>query len=63
MGTTLATRGLNIPAHDYISFAPATAPSDGDQVITYRRGGASGSIVAALTLTYSGGDISAVTRS
>lgn len=62
MSTTLATRGLNLPAHDYISFAPAAAPSDDDQVITYRKGGVSGTVVATLTLTYVAGEVSAVAR-
>ena len=62
MSTTLATRGLNLPAHDYIFFDPAATPSDGDQTITYRRGGATGQVVAVLTLTYVGGNISAVAR-
>ena len=60
-GTTLATRGLNLPAHDYISIPPA--PADGDQIITYRRGGASGDVVATLTVTYVGGEVSTVVRS
>jgi hypothetical protein len=62
-GTTLATRGLNLPAHDYISVSPAAAPTDSDQIITYRRGGASGDVVATLTVTYVGGEVSAVARS
>ena len=60
---TLATRGLNIPAHDYISFSPAAAPTDGDQTVTYKQGGAGGTTVATLTLTYAGGELSAVARS
>lgn len=63
MSTTLATRGLNLPAHDYISFSPAAAPTDGDQTVTYRRGGVSGTVVATLTLTYAGGELSAVAKS
>ena len=61
-GTSLSTRGLNVPAHDYISLSPAAPPTDGDQTVTYRRGGAAGDIVATLTVTYSGGEVSAVTR-
>lgn len=62
-GTTLATRGLNLPAHDYISVSPPAAPTDGDQTITYRRGGVSGDVVATLTVTYVGGEVSEVARS
>jgi len=62
-GTTLATRGLNLPAHDYISLNPAAAPSNGDQEITYRRGGAAGTVVAVLTVTYVGGEVSVVAKS
>lgn len=61
-GTTLATRGLNIPAHDYIAFSPAAAPTDGDQVVTYKQGGSGGTTVAILTLTYAGGELAAVAR-
>jgi len=62
-GTTLATRGLNIPAYDYAGFSPAAAPTDGDQVITFKRGGSGGTTVTTLTLTYSGGELAAVTKS
>jgi len=34
--------GLYIPQHDYISISPTAAPSTGDQAITYKLGGASG---------------------
>jgi hypothetical protein len=61
-GTTLATRGLNIPAHNYVAFSPAGIPTDGDQTVTFRQGGPSGTVVATLTLTYSGGDLAAVER-
>lgn len=60
MATTLSTRGLNIPAHDSITLAPPTAPSDGDQVITYSF---KGSVVAVVTVTYSSGDVASVVRS
>jgi len=62
-GTTLATRGLNIPAHDYIAFSPTAAPTDGSQTVTYKQGGPGGTTVATLTLVYSGGDVASVTRS
>jgi len=55
--------GLYIPTHDHISISPATAPSTGNQVITYKEGGASGTTVATVTVTYSSGDISTVVRS
>lgn len=55
--------GLEIPPHNHISFSPAAAPSTGDQVITYKEGGASGTTVATLTITYSNGDITTVVRS
>jgi len=54
--------GLYIPQHDYISISPSAAPSNGDQTITYKIGGASGSIVAVLTVTYVGGNVSTVVR-
>ena len=62
-GTTLATRGLNIPAHDYVALSPAAAPTDGSQTVTYKQGGSGGTTVATLTLVYSGGDLASVTRS
>jgi hypothetical protein len=43
---------------DYISLSPADSPT----TIVYKQGGASGTTVATLTLTYSGSDISSVTR-
>jgi len=54
--------GLYIPQHDYFSISPSAAPSNGDQTITYKIGGASGSIVAVLTVTYVGGNVSTVVR-
>lgn len=55
--------GLSIPAHDYISFSPTSAPATGTQTITYKTGGAGGTTVATLTLTFSGGDLASVARS
>ena len=52
-GTTLATRGLNLPSHDYI--ANTYTGSNLTQVV-FRQGGASGVVVATLTLTYDGDD-------
>jgi len=48
--------GLGIPAHDHITFNPPANPT----TITYRRGGASGVVVATMTLTYSGDDVATV---
>jgi hypothetical protein len=62
-GTKLATRGLNIPAHDYVDISPATAPITGTQTITYKQGGSGGTTVATVTLVYSSGDLASVTRS
>jgi len=56
-------RGLEIPAHDHITINPPAAPTNSDQTITYRSGGASGTVVATVTITYTGGEISAVSRS
>jgi hypothetical protein len=49
MSTTLATRGLNIPAYDYVSNTYSGANLT--QTV-YRRNGASGPIVATLDYTY-----------
>ena len=57
------TAGLYIPTHDHISFSPSAAPATGDQVITYKKGGASGTTVATLTISYSNGNITTVVRS
>ena len=54
--------GLYIPPHDYISISPTAAPSTGDQTITYKKGGASGTTVAVLTVTYDAGNVSTVVR-
>jgi len=60
-GTTLATRGLNIPAHDYY----ANTYTDGNLTQTvYRQGGSTGVIVATVTNTYDGSNrLLTVTRS
>lgn len=44
--------------YDYISLSPADQPT----TITYKLGGSGGTTVATLTLTYSGSDVSTVTR-
>lgn len=51
--------GLAIPEHDHITLSPPNQPT----TITYRQGGASGAVVATLTLTYSGTDVATVARS
>jgi hypothetical protein len=55
--------GLDLPPHDYITISPSTAPSSGNQVITYKEGGASGTTVATVTITYASGDVSTIVRS
>lgn len=52
--------GFEIPAYDYIALAYTGANLTG---VTYRTGGASGTIVATLTLAYSGSDLTSVTKS
>ena len=54
--------GLSIPEHDYIEFDPVVAPATGVQDIRYKTGGASGSTVATLTLTYSSGELVSVAK-
>ena len=60
MGTTLATRGINLPAHDTIE--PAGHDVNGNPAsITYKRQGV---VVALLTLTYDGsGNCTSIVRS
>lgn len=61
MATTLATRGMNIPAHDYISNTYTNGNLTG---VVYKLGGASGTVVATLTLVYDiDGNLSTVTKS
>ena len=43
--------GLNIPQHDFISFAYHGATNNA-ATVTYREGGASGTVVATVTFTY-----------
>ena len=59
MATTLATRGINLPAHDTIEAAGHN--SDGNPAtITYKMGA---NIVATLTFTYDGsGNCTSITR-
>jgi len=52
--------GLGVPEHDHI----ALAYTDGNlTVVTYRVGGAGGTVVATLTLGYTDGVLTSVTRS
>jgi hypothetical protein len=55
--------GLSIPTYDYVGITPPAAPTNGDQVLVYRIGGSSGTVVATLTLTYVSGELSSVARS
>lgn len=57
--TVTAIAGLVTEPYNYISLSPASLPT----TIVYKRGGASGTTVATLTLTYSGTDVETVTRS
>lgn len=50
--------GLSIPEHDHITLDPPSQPT----TITYRQGGASGAVVATVTLTWSGSDLATVAR-
>ena len=60
-GDAVAREGLEMPTHDYI--ANTYTGSNLTQTV-FRRGGASGKIVATLTLTYDGSDnLLTVTRS
>lgn len=50
-GDAVARAGLEIPTHDYI--ANTYTGTNLTQVV-FRRGGASGTVVATLTMTYDG---------
>lgn len=61
--------GLDIPQHDYIEL-DYVGTTNNLATVTYREGGASGTVVATLTFTYVGGtpssndaDIETVTKS
>ena len=56
-------QGFHIPEYDYLEFSPAAAPATGNQIITYKTGGASGTTVATLTLTYSSSNLVSVAKS
>lgn len=60
-GDAYIRSGLSIPAHDYIS--NSYTGSNLTQTV-FKRGGASGTVVATLTMTYDGsGNLLTVTRS
>ena len=48
------TSGLYIPEHDYLSFTYVTSGNGTGEIstITYKSGGASGTTVATVTMTY-----------
>ena len=50
--------GLVPPGYDYISLSPASQPT----TIVFKQGGSGGTVLSTLTIAYSGGDISSVTR-
>jgi hypothetical protein len=52
--------GLNIPAHDYISLSYTGSVVTG---VVYKSGGSGGTTVATLTLAYTSGNLTSVTRS
>ncbi len=56
--TLLKTISLGLPEYDYVSMNIPALPT----VITFKAGGSGGTTVATLTITYSGTDISTVTR-
>ena len=60
-GDAVARAGLEIPTHDYIG---NTYSGSNLTVAVFKRGGASGTVVATLTMTYDGsGNLLTVTRS
>jgi hypothetical protein len=60
-GDAVARAGLEIPTHDYIA---NTYSGSNLTTVVFRRGGASGTVVATLTMTYDGSNnLLTVTRS
>ena len=55
---TIDATALVPTSYDYIFLDPATNPT----TIIYKTGGSEGTTVATLTLTYSGDDITSITR-
>lgn len=52
--------GFNVPSYDYIVLDPPSQPTS----IVYKSGGASGTVVASLTLAYDGsGNLISATKS
>ena len=51
--------GLSIPVHDYIGLSYAGSNLTG---VVYKTGGSGGTTVATLTLAYSGGNLTSVTK-
>lgn len=55
-----ALPGLDIPAHDYIAMSYTGSDLTG---VEYKTGGSSGTTVATLTLAYTDGNLTSVTKS
>lgn len=55
-----ALPGLSIPEHDYISLSYTGSDLTG---VVYKTGGSGGTTVATLTLAYSDGNLTSVTKS
>lgn len=55
-----ALPGLDIPAHDYIGMSYTGSDLTG---VVYKSGGSSGTTVATLTLAYTDGNLTSVTKS
>ena len=54
-----ALGGFLVPAYDYIEFGYTGSDVT---AVTYKTGGASGTVVASLSLSYSGENVTSVTR-
>ena len=56
--------GLYIPQHDYVTMTYVASGNGVGEIetITYKLGGASGTTVAVLTVTYDAGNVSTVVR-
>ena len=60
-GDAVMRQGLEIPTHDYIA---NTYSGTNLTVAVFRRGGASGTVVATLTMTYDGNNnVTSITKS
>lgn len=57
--TLQSIAGLEIPAHDYISLSYTGSDLTG---VIYKTGGSSGTVVATLTLAYTGGNLTSITK-